>query len=287
MRVSLLTDAPKHNLALMKLSSWHKAQGDTVALNMPLFPADHTYASVLFEKNRKAFIADEYGGPAYVCTGERTSLSVRNQLSRDVEISKPDYDLYGQDYSLGYTYRKCRRGCDFCKVGSMVHPDVEHHSIWEFHNPKFTKICILNNNTFMDLQWRETFEEIRDAGLSVIDENGYDLRLLDDEKAEALKRTKFEGKIHFAWDRMRDEKEIVSGLKTLRKYKMAGHIYVLCGYDTTEEEDIHRCQVLIDHKQDPYIMPFTENVRPFKRFIDTFMWRKYKTIAEAWKDYTG
>ena len=277
MKISLLTDAPKHNLALMKLSAWHKAQGDTVALNMPVFPADYRYASVLFEKNTKAFIADEYGGPAF-----------NGSILTIPDDTKPDYELYPQnDYSLGYTFRPCFRGCSFCKVKDMKCPDNYHHSIWEFHNPKFTKICILNNNTFMDLQWRDTFEEIWDAGLTVIDENGYDLRLLNDEKAEALKRTKFEGKIHFAWDRMCDEKEIVSGLKTLRKYKMTGHIYVLCGYDTTAEEDIHRCQVLIDHKQDPYIMPFTEKVRPFKRFIDTFMWRKYKTITEAWKDYTG
>lgn len=50
MKISLLTDAPKHNLALMKLSAWHKRNDDTVLLNMPIFPADYRYASVLFEK---------------------------------------------------------------------------------------------------------------------------------------------------------------------------------------------------------------------------------------------
>ena len=65
MKISLLTDAPRHNLALMKISAWHKKQGDEVLLNMPLFPADYTYASVLFEKNIKLFNANEYGGPAY------------------------------------------------------------------------------------------------------------------------------------------------------------------------------------------------------------------------------
>ena len=56
MKISLLTDAPKHNLALMKLSAWHKANGDQVMLNAPVFPADYTYASVLFEKNRNLFL---------------------------------------------------------------------------------------------------------------------------------------------------------------------------------------------------------------------------------------
>jgi hypothetical protein len=54
----------------------------------------------------------------------------------------------------------------------MQHPDTEHHSIWEFHDSSRSKICLLNNNTFQDKRWKETFEEIWDANLSVIDENG-------------------------------------------------------------------------------------------------------------------
>jgi len=52
MKISLLTDAPRHNLALLKLSAYHKACGDEVLLNMPMIPADYRYASVLFEKNK-------------------------------------------------------------------------------------------------------------------------------------------------------------------------------------------------------------------------------------------
>ena len=279
MKISLLTDAPKHNLALMKISAYHKQQGDDVLLNMPLFPSDYTYASVLFEKNRKLFIADEYGGPAYD----------RTYLREPIDDISPDYALFNTIFfSLGYTFRPCYRRCSFCKVGDMLHPDISHHSIWEFHNPKFNRICLLNNNTFFDKQWKETFEEIWDANLTVIDENGYDLRLLDEEKADALKKTKFENKLHFAWDRMKDEFRIRKGLELLKKYKINNtHIYVLIGFDTTREEDLHRCQVLVDYGHDPYIMPYIRTRRnlDFQRFINTFMWRKYKTIKEAWGDY--
>jgi hypothetical protein len=288
MKISLLTDAPKHNLALMKLSAWHKKQGNTVLLNMPLFPSDISYASILFEKNARIFNADTFGGPAF-------SNSV---LPSKIEMMKPDYSLFthekrrnrwigeqvvGIDYSLGYTFRPCFRGCGFCKVGTMKHPDTRHHSIWEFHDTTFKKICLLNNNTFMDKQWGDTFEEIWDEDLTIIDENGYDLRLIDEEKADALKRTKFQGRIHYAWDRMQDEKKILEGLKIAPK----GTVYVLIGYDTTQEEDIYRCQKIVDYGFDPYIMPFnqTEEEKRFKRFIDTFMWRKYKTIKKAWMSY--
>jgi len=277
-KINLYSDAPRHNLALMKLSAWHKASGDDVSLNMPIFPSNYRYASILFKKNKNRFIADEYGGPVF----DNSVLPI------EVEQTKPDYDLYGRDYSLGYTFRPCFNTCGFCKVPKMNHPNINHHSIWEFHDPKFKKICLLNNNTFQDPQWEETFEEIWDEDLTVIDENGYDLRLIDDKKALSLKKTKFQGKLHFAWDRMQDEALIIYGLQILRKHKMSGcRIYVLIGYDTTEKEDLHRCEIIKQYKQDPYIMPFNQSdkEKTFKRFIDTFMWRKYKTIKEAWENY--
>ena len=281
MKISLLTDAPKHNLALMKISAWHKSNGDDVDLNMPILRADYRYASILFERNRKMFIADKYGGPAF---------DNFECLDSEIEKSRPDYELYPHnDFSLGYTFRPCWNCCDFCKVPKMNHPDLKHHSIWEFHDTRFKKICLLNNNTFLDPRWKETFEEIWDAGLSVIDENGYDLRLVDDEKADAIKHTKWQGSVHFAWDRMCDEALIVHGLKMIKKHKINNvRVYVLIGYNTTEEQDLHRCQVLKDIGLDPYIMPYNQSdkEKAFKRFIDTFMWRKHKTIKKAWEAYT-
>lgn len=280
MKINLLTDAPKHNLALMKLSAYHKKQGDTVTLNMPLMPADKTYASVLFDWNRKKFIADEYGGSAFE----------DSKLSRDIENCKPDYDLYkNNDFSLGYTFRHCARGCSFCKV-RLFPKDTTHHSIWDFHDSRFVKICLLNNNTFMDKSWQETFQEIWDADLSVMDENGYDLRLLDDEKAEALHKTKWATPLHFAWDRMQDEQEVVRGLRLLKKYHLrstSNGVYVLIGYDTTEQEDLYRCQVINDYGLTPYPMPYVSNVytRRFKRFMNLHYYRKFKTIEQAWRAY--
>jgi len=279
MKISLLTDAPKHNLAIMKLSAYHKSCGDTVSLNEPIFHADYTYASVLYEQNRKVFIADEYGGPA-----------IGGKLTNEVETTKPDYDLYGLDYSMGYTFRPCWNTCDFCKVPKMDHPDVAHHSIWEFHDTKFKKICLLNNNTFLDKRWMETFEEVWDAGLAVVDENGYDLRLVGEEQALALKKTKWATPIHFAWDRMSDEPLIRHGLAMLAKHKLKSSrngVYVLIGYNTTEEEDLHRCQVIHDSGLTPYPMPFVKNkyTKSFKRFINLHYYRKEKSIKDAWKNY--
>ena len=103
MKINLLTDAPQHNLALMKLSAYHKMIGNEVIFNMPILKSDFKYASVLFEKNKYKFIADEYGGPAF--NG--------NNLPTEIETTKPDYNLYPHNnFSLGYTFRGCYRKCE-------------------------------------------------------------------------------------------------------------------------------------------------------------------------------
>jgi len=278
MKISLLTDAPKYNLALMKISAYHKAQGDEVMLNSPLFPADKTYASVLFDWNKNKFMADKYGGPQFPKT----------ILPQYIEELRPDYDLYKLDHSLGYTFRPCYRKCDFCLVKTFRQPDKNHHSIWEFHEKKFKDICLLNNNTFLDRFWEETFKEIWDADLRLM-EHGFDVRVLDDKKAEALKKTRFRGRLHFAWDRMKDEEVIVKKLNLLKEYEIIARFYVLIGYDTTIEQDLHRCQVLINYDQVPYVMPYTKKpiVKKFKNFMNSpaHWWHRRDKIHYAWDNY--
>jgi len=267
LRISLLSDAPDHNLALMKISAYHKKCGDTVVLNQPVIPANKTYASVLFDKNKTFFHADEYGGIQFP----------DKILPREIECVKPDYDLYAIDYSLGYTFRPCYRRCDFCLVKTLKHPDKRHHSIWEFHDKKFKMICIMNNNWLLDPRWKETFKEIWAEKL-IVKEHGLDLRLMDEEKADAIKKTKWEGRVHFAWDRMCDEKLIIRGLKFIKPYKIESRCYVLAGYDTTWEEDLYRCQILINQNQVPYVMPYldTELVKQLKSYINSLDYWHYK-----------
>ena len=84
MKISLLTDAPDHNLALMKLSAWHKKQGDLIFLDSPLTKVDKTYASILFAWNKNKFVADEYGGVQFP----------DKFLPREIEFIMPDFDLF-------------------------------------------------------------------------------------------------------------------------------------------------------------------------------------------------
>lgn len=277
MKVSILTpDSKMPNLAAMKISTYHKIMGDTVILNMPLMPAHKTYASVLFEKTHKP-IADVLGGPGI-------DPSIR--LPKEIDICRPDYDLYDMEYSLGYTYRACHRGCEFCKVKDMNEP-TEHYSIWTFHDKRFNTIALLNNNTFEDPRWYETFEEIWKADLKFKDISGFDLRLIGQERAEALARTRWDGQVHFAWDSIKDEKTILAGLNIVIKYGLKAYkimVYVLIGYNSTPEEDLYRVETLRGLGVDPFVMAFDKKDTYQKRFA---RWVNHKAIFKSvkWKDY--
>jgi hypothetical protein len=272
MNINLVTDAPKnHNLALMKISTYYKNLGFNVKLNNK--KSDLTIGSYLFNNSKKSK-CDIFGGP-----GINPSI----KLPEKINNCKPDYNLFPTRYSIGYTWSYCPRKCVFCIVPKQNNKKI-HNSVFDFYNGnKF--ICLLNNNTFSDPQWKETFEEILSLGLIIKDENGYDLRLVDEEKAFYLKILDFEyNRIHYAWDDIKDEKLILNGLKLVPK----GIVYVLIGFNSTVEEDFHRCQKINDMKFDPYIMPYnggTRQQRNFKRFIDSRMYRKYKTLKDAWSDW--
>jgi hypothetical protein len=255
MKISILTpDTKKYfpNLAAMKISAFWKSMGAAVFLNFPLQKADYTYASVLFTSTHDP-IADEIGGPKYP----------HIKLSPEIDAMKPDYSLYPWlDYSVGYTYRACPRSCDFCIVQRQKN-DETHYSIWSFHDEKFKKIGLLNNNTLADIYWRETFQEIWDAKLTVIDLSGFDARLITEESAYCIANTKFQGQIHIAWDFIEHEAEVVRGINHLLKAGVKANritCYVLMGYSTTESEDLYRLRVLRNYGILAFAMPFNKNI---------------------------
>ena len=96
-------DGKMPNLALMKISSYYKSKGVSVGFHVK--DPSQVYASCIFTKNlpkalglRGMFSRAEFhlGGP---------SLYTPNSLPDEMDSVMPDYDLYGIDYSLGFTTR--------------------------------------------------------------------------------------------------------------------------------------------------------------------------------------
>ncbi len=116
MKIGLL-DVDGHkfpNLALMKISAWHKKLGDDVEMFFPFNHYDRVYMSKVFTFTpdfNTCINADEVikGGTGY---------DLKNKLPEEIESIYPDYSLHGiKNTAYGFLTRGCPRGCEFCIVG--------------------------------------------------------------------------------------------------------------------------------------------------------------------------
>lgn len=255
-------DSKIPNLALMKISAYHRSMGHEVSFNEP--DPDKIYVSTIFRKNRwkargiEMFYPDvevHYGGSGY-------DLAV--QLPEDIEYLKPDYSIYPKcDYSMGFTTRGCIRRCKFCIVPTKEGKLVRWQHPSEFHNPDFDKIMLLDNNWYADKEWfMETSQWIVDSDLAVI-EHGMDIRILTKDVAERLAEIRWDGTMHFAFDNVADEKAVRKGIELLESVgvdlKHNVQFYVLVGYNTTQEEDKYRCRLLKELGTNAFVMPYVKN----------------------------
>lgn len=123
------------NLALMKISAYHKSQGDFVEWYLPFNDRyDVVYVSKVFsftEDYTDVINADKviYGGTGYqirLQNGKEVwkpaipfGNGVEPYLPYEIEHIYPDYGLYPtlcKDTAYGYLTRGCPRGCAFCHV---------------------------------------------------------------------------------------------------------------------------------------------------------------------------
>lgn len=273
MRVGLI-DVDSHNfpnLPLMKLSAWHKRNGDSVEWYQPLFSGhmDRVYMSKVFSftQDYEYYIdADEVlkGGTGYYYPdGGKV-------LTEEIEHIYPDYSLYPEttkDTAYGFLTRGCPRGCEFCIVGEKEgRKAVKVANLSEFWDGQ-KNIKLLDPNMFACREWEELSKQLIDSGAWIDFTQGCDIRIMNRNMAEHIKRMKIKT-IHFAWDRYEDKDIVIPKFKTFKEvtgwdhHKMA--VYILTGYDTTIEQDLERIYTLRNIGYRPYVMIYDKYKRKKK-----------------------
>jgi len=268
-RVGLIAvDGKYPNLALMKLSAWHKAQGHHVDWYTPIEaaiePFDKVYASKIF-----TFTPDYAYMPEGVELGG-TGYNSAVQLPDEVEHMTPDYSLYGIDYSLGFTSRGCSRKCSFCVVPKKEGSIREHSQLSEF--VRHRTVVLQDNNFLASRLSEDKLAEMIEKKLDVDFNQGLDIRLMNVRFADLLARLKPK-KLRFAWDYVDMESEFRRGIDLLKSagYRVDRHhvqTYVLCNYNTEFKEDMHRVQVLRSLDIAPFAMIYNKASAP--RFMREF-----------------
>lgn len=258
-----LIDADSHNfpnLALMKISSYHKSKGDTVDWCNRLEYYDIVYKSKVFDFNpddATVIQADEViqGGTGY---------DLKNKLSPEIENISPDYTLYTQyREAYGFLTRGCPKGCKFCIVGEKEGlKSVQVADLGQFWNGQ-KEIKLLDPNLLACADWKVLLQQLIDSKAWIDFTQGLDIRLMTDEKANILNEVKAK-MIHFAWDNY--EFKTYEQLKRFRphfEYDFRRlRVYVLTNFNTTHEQDLERVYKLRELDYDPYVMIYDKYNAP-------------------------
>lgn len=275
------------NIALMKLSAWHKRQGDMVEWYSPWGErCDLVYVSKVFSFSPDydlAINADRvvYGGSGYAIDLEDGREVFRKERDRDlpdeIEHIYPDYSLYPEltkDTAYGFLTRGCPRGCSFCivekKEGRCSRKVADLAEFWSGQK----NIVLCDPNILAAKEWKDLLQQLIDSKAWVDFNQGLDIRLMTGEKAYYLGKIKTK-EIHFAWDRYNDRSKILPKLKLYAKLtKLKSHntiVYTLVNYDTTFEQDLERIYTLRDMGYWPYIMIYNK-ADAAHRYVDLQRW---------------
>jgi hypothetical protein len=274
-------DSKMMNLALMKLSAWHKAQGDKVEWYNPMMPTpDRLYVSKLFD-----FTPDFQYAPDCEIVKGGTGYAEVTQLPPEVDSCDPDYGLYpAADYSIQFFSRGCIRKCPFCRVPDFegaIRP-VKPMAL----NPRGKRIEIFDNNFFASPAWPEAIEWLKEAGQPVVFSQGIDVRIFKPEHADALNSLKHFKRIKLAWDN--PKQDLRPQLEEVTRHIKPHNLmcYVLIGYWSTPEEDLYRVETLRGLKIDPFVMPYDKADKYQRRFT---RWANHKAIYRTvkWEEYAG
>lgn len=240
---------PFPNLALMKLSAYHKARGNEVFLNFPLCQPDITYASCVFSWHKPSLIEQ-----SVIAGGSGIDLDTR--LPNEIEHIMPDYSLYPNiDFSMGFTSRGCIRNCSFCLVRQKEGYIKAWAGVREFLNPSFKRLLLLDNNLLAAENCEDTLNDLIGLQVETDFNQGLDIRLLTDKLVDYLKRIK--AKIYrFAFDDIAYEKQVRQGIELLLQAGFSPRklaFYVLVGFKE-DDEAIERMKLLASYGVDVYPM---------------------------------
>lgn len=255
------------NLALMKISAYHKAQGDYVTWWYPVLSYDRVYSSKVF-----TFTPEDPDLPEDTIKGG-TGYGIYEDLPPEIDEMFPDYSLYPKvDYAIGFLTRGCIRKCPWCVVPrkeGMIRP----YRTWrEVKRPDSKKLVLMDNNVLACPHGIEQMEDMIGQDVRIDFNQGLDARLIDDEVAGIISRLKWIRFIRMACDTDEALDSVREAVDRLGKHGVKP--YRIFVYELVQdiESAERRAIALRDMGVTPFAQPYrdlTTNAEPdteLKRF---------------------
>lgn len=280
------------NLALMKISAWHKSKGDTVEWWNPLYQYDRVYSSKVFDFTP----VDPYilnlenvvrGGTGYA------DLPVDNYLPKEIDDMFPDYSIYPEcDYAIGYLTRGCPNNCRWCIV-PRKEGNISPYRDWKDVVRKDTdKLVLMDNNILACEYGIAQLESLAWSGYRIDLNQGMDARLVDGRVASILASLDWIRFIRFSCDQKAQIKPVQRAIELLGNYGIKPYrifVYLLVTADIQDAadrvEELKRYKGInlyaqAERNERMGILPNAEQLEFQQRYIYGGLYRK-----ETWEEY--
>lgn len=296
-----LIDVDGHNfpnLALMRISAYHKSIGDDVEWWSRTNRYDTVYMSKIFSDVYSHDIptpsnCDKVikGGTGYYIHLDSSGKEIfdkegHKDLPPEIEKMFPDYSIYPEfDFAVSMTSRGCPRGCAFCHVAAKEgRCSTKVADVKDFWNGQ-KEIRILDPNITACREKRDLMQQYIDTGAILDFTQGLDIRLLNDEDIADINKMRIRY-LHFAWDNPDDDLQSKFELFANKYRCKVGNVvvYVLVNYNSTMEQNLHRIYTLRDLGYSPYVMVYNKPyASPEIRYLQR--WCNNRFIFKTCKDF--
>ena len=299
MKIGLI-DVDGHNfpnLALMRISAYHKARGDSVEWWWGWDHYDIVYMSKVFSDAYSPDIPEPLNADKIVKGGTGYAISLvdgkevydKNKdgmLSPEMERMFPDYSIYPQyDFAVCLTSRGCPRNCAWCHVAPKEgRCSVKVADVKDFWNGQ-KKIEVLDPNITACREKRGLMKQYIETNAWINFNQGIDIRMVDDDDINDLNQMKLK-RVHFAWDNPADDladRFAMVGEK-LKLDRRKRTVYVLTNFNSTMEQNLRRIYTLRELEFDPYVMIYDKQHAP-KEVKDLQRWCNNKFVFERERDF--
>lgn len=272
------------NLALMKLSAWHKAQGDSVEWWNPLLPYDRVYSSKVF-----TFTPENPYLPENTIKGG-TGYGILDELPPEVDAMYPDYSIYPKcDHAIGFLTRGCIRKCPWCIVPKKEGKIRPYRTWQEIKRPDSRDIVFMDNNVLAHEWGLKQIEDMGGKNVRVDFNQGLDARLITDDVARMLSRLRWINYIRMSADTDAMLDVVLTAIDRLGKYGVKPYrvfVYVLI---QDVESGERRAIALREVGANPFAQPyrdFTTNAEPPQEQRDLARWVNHKAIFKTVRTFS-
>lgn len=228
MKVGILAvDSQYPNLALMKISAYHKKQGDEVGWYSPFENYDIVYMAKVFS------FTPDYG---YYINADKvekggTGYDIAKELPSEIDRLQPDYSLYPSiesNVAYGFLTRGCPNKCKWCVVPKKEGKIAPYMNVDEIAVDGRKNLILMDNNILASDYGLQQIEKIVARKYRVDFNQAIDARLVTPEIAELLAKVKWIKRIRFGCDTPGQIAECERAISLIDKFGYKGEYFFYC-----------------------------------------------------------